>query len=294
MNIIKQWNSKTIRFRQSDNYGSLTDMAQATSKRVNDWLRLKSTNEYLQSLNTVTGIPVTDIVDVIQGGIPEEQGTWAERKVCLRFAQWCNSDLAVQVDIWLEELLTKGFVSIQPMSPTQAIIQALQLWEKVQEEQQRQAVELAVTKALALSTDAKVTALEADMVTLKAAIAQPIPTCNQTARQRIVELAQLMANVLIQKGHFASFSDAIRDVWNRINLKIRNSHLKLDLSARKANNIKQFEKDYQTWESTGKPKGLKPNKQNYAITLPAVIETLSIEQPALECTVTVAQELVLA
>lgn len=78
MNIIKQWNDKTIRFRPSDNYGCLTDMAQATGKKVGHWLENKSSQEYLNSLSSVIGKPITAIVDVIQGGVPDEQGTWAE------------------------------------------------------------------------------------------------------------------------------------------------------------------------------------------------------------------------
>jgi phage antirepressor YoqD-like protein len=111
-NIIKTWNDKTIRFRQDDQYGSLTDMAKATGKRVNDWLRQTSVIEYIAELESVTGIPATEIIQVKQGGVPEEQGTWAHRRVCLRFAQWCSPQFAVQVDTWVEELLTTGSVSL--------------------------------------------------------------------------------------------------------------------------------------------------------------------------------------
>lgn len=299
MNILKQWNDKTIRFRESDQYGSLTDMAKATGKKVAHWLENKSTHEYLESLSSVIGIPTDQLVDSIQGGIPDEQGTWAERKVCLRFAQWCDSDLAVQVDIWMEELLINGSVSIRPLSPTQALIQALQLWEQIQEEQQRQAVELAVTKALAeqtnqlaLSTDIRVNALELELQTLKSILNQPIPACRQTARQRIVEIAQLTAEYLYNKGQFASIQLAIQNVWSRINIKIRNSSLKMDLAARKSNLKKQYKTAVNDWVNAGKPKGHRPSKKNYPDTIPALIESLAIEQPALECTVSVANELV--
>ena len=110
--IIKSWNGKTIRFRAEDQYGSLTDMAQATGKLTGHWLENKSTKEYLTSLSALIGIPITELVQVLQGGAPENQGTWAHRRVCLRFAQWCSADFAVQVDSWVEELLTKGTVSL--------------------------------------------------------------------------------------------------------------------------------------------------------------------------------------
>ena len=75
-NLIKNWNNKNIRIR-SDRYVSLTDMAQATSKRVNNWLRLDSTKSYLEALSRSTQIGATDLVQVIQGGDPQSQGTWA-------------------------------------------------------------------------------------------------------------------------------------------------------------------------------------------------------------------------
>lgn len=111
-NIIKTWNETNIRWRENDQYGCLTDMAHATGKRVNDWLRLGGTEEYLEALSAATGIPATEAVQVIQGGTPEIQGTWAHRRICLRFAQWCSPEFAVQVDTWVEELMSTGSVSL--------------------------------------------------------------------------------------------------------------------------------------------------------------------------------------
>jgi hypothetical protein len=111
MNIIKVWNDRSIRFRE-DGYVCLTDMAQAANKRVNNWIRLDSTKEYIEVLSAVTLFRATELIQVTQGGTPEEQGTWAHRKIAIRFAQWCSAKFAVQVDAWTEELLEKGTVSI--------------------------------------------------------------------------------------------------------------------------------------------------------------------------------------
>lgn len=119
-NILRSWNEKTIRHR-ADGYLSLTDMAQSTDKKVNDWLRLDSTKSYLKSLSSVAGIPVAvdsvkvpALVQRVSGGVPSEQGTWGHRKVAIRFAQWCSDDFAIQVDSWVEELFDTGSVSIVP------------------------------------------------------------------------------------------------------------------------------------------------------------------------------------
>lgn len=119
--IIRSWNSKSIRQRE-DGYVCLTDMANASNKKLNDWLRSKNVENYLGVLSGATGIPVTELVQVFQGGIPENQGTWGHPKVSLRCAQWCSEEFAVQVDCWIDELLTKGVVSLQPI-PTQSQIE---------------------------------------------------------------------------------------------------------------------------------------------------------------------------
>lgn len=38
--------------------------------------------------------------------------TWGYPKVGLRFAQWCSTEFAIQVDCWVDELLTTGMVKI--------------------------------------------------------------------------------------------------------------------------------------------------------------------------------------
>ena len=115
-NLIKNWNDRAIRIR-SDRYVSLTDMAQASGKLFGHWNNLKSTKSYLQALESVIGIAITDLVQVIQGGDPQNQGTWGHPKVAIRFAQWCSDEFAVQVDIWTDELMTTGKVEIAPAQP---------------------------------------------------------------------------------------------------------------------------------------------------------------------------------
>ncbi len=111
--IIKSWNGRKIRFRK-DGFGCLSDMAKATGKRFNNWWQQKSTKDYMVVLSRSTGIPADLLVEINESqGRNEDRGTWAERKVCIRFAQWCSPEFAVQCTLWLEELMTKGSVSIK-------------------------------------------------------------------------------------------------------------------------------------------------------------------------------------
>jgi len=114
--LIKSWNNRAIRIRE-DRYVSLTDMAQATGKEVKHWNENKGTWSYLQALSSKVGIPTSKLIEIIRGGSAHEQGTWGHPKVALRFAQWCSDDFAVQVDCWIDELLTTGNVSLQQLQP---------------------------------------------------------------------------------------------------------------------------------------------------------------------------------
>lgn len=110
--ITKLWNGKKIRFRE-DGYGCLTDMVKAyneekgTQKTVKHWRDNKETKAYLEALSAVSGIPLTGLIEVIQGGSPERQGTWGHKQACLRFSQWLDPYLAVWVDFELEKVLVE-------------------------------------------------------------------------------------------------------------------------------------------------------------------------------------------
>ena len=115
------FNQNSIRFEKRNGltWVSLTDMAKASGKKVNDFLRLSSTKELLNSLSDVTGNPVTSIIEIIRGeSIPKnEQGTWGIEEVALEFAGWCS----IQFKIWMlqkiKELLTTGKVEFKPETP---------------------------------------------------------------------------------------------------------------------------------------------------------------------------------
>lgn len=81
--LVKSYKGKNIRVNPVDRYTCLTDMADASNKRLGNWVQLDKTNSYLQTLSAVTGIPVTNLLIVGKGNQP----TWGHPKVALRFAQ---------------------------------------------------------------------------------------------------------------------------------------------------------------------------------------------------------------
>jgi hypothetical protein len=115
--IVKSYKGRAIRINPDNQYVCITDMASANGKLYGHWRELKGTQEYLDKFSSVIGIPITELLQVIQGGNPDLQGTWAHPKIAIRFAQWCNTEFAIQVDFWIDELLTTGMVELVPSVP---------------------------------------------------------------------------------------------------------------------------------------------------------------------------------
>lgn len=89
--------------RITDGYFNATAMCKAAGKRVNNYLRLPSTAEFIQELSSVTRIRATDLVQTIQGGSPHLQGTWVHPQVAVNLAQWLSPKFAVLVSQWFWE-----------------------------------------------------------------------------------------------------------------------------------------------------------------------------------------------
>jgi hypothetical protein len=68
------------------------------------------------------GIPIDDLITTGVTGSNEDRGTWAHPKIAVRFAQWCSVKFAIQVDFWIDELLTTGKVEL-PQQPKPLMIE---------------------------------------------------------------------------------------------------------------------------------------------------------------------------
>ncbi|ELS01160.1 KilA-N domain-containing protein [Xenococcus sp. PCC 7305] len=107
MNFINfDYQGKLIQKRE-DSYINLTQMCVANNKKLNDFLRLKSTKAYLDSLSVATGIPVAQIIEVINGA-----QTWGHKLISIRLAQWISSDFSVWCDAHIFNLIETGSTSI--------------------------------------------------------------------------------------------------------------------------------------------------------------------------------------
>jgi hypothetical protein len=125
--ISHDFHGKAVRQRSDDGYFDATAMCKATGKRWNNYYRLDNTKEFLKELSSVIEIPVTlisateqnqELIQIIQGGSPQFQGTWVHPYISINLAQWCNPRFAVHVAKWVFELMTTGKVELHSGTPS--------------------------------------------------------------------------------------------------------------------------------------------------------------------------------
>lgn len=121
-----------------------TQMALPFGKKPNEFVRLRSTQEYLDALESVTGIPRNTLIQTFRGNSQKKpQGTWVHKLLAVRFAQWLSPHFAVWVDKQIEELLTKGKVelSLNRFDLMRSVIDAMEdNSQRIKKVEQRQAV----------------------------------------------------------------------------------------------------------------------------------------------------------
>lgn len=134
------YNGQSISQRE-DGYVNATEMAKATGKEVYDWRRNKQTQAYIQVVSSATGIPVAELVLVVNG---DGGGTWIHPKLAIEFGRWVSPEFAYWCDEHIKTLMETGSTSLVPQTYAQALLEAgriaLEL-EKVQEELALKALE---------------------------------------------------------------------------------------------------------------------------------------------------------
>ena len=113
--IIKfDYNGNVIPFEKgSDVMVNLTAMAKAyPDKNLSTIVNSQEISDYCTSLSKLKNFSLADLLIVKRGG--DNPGTWAHRLVAISVSQNLNSDLAVWVDMRVDELLKYGMTATQP------------------------------------------------------------------------------------------------------------------------------------------------------------------------------------
>jgi DNA gyrase/topoisomerase IV subunit A len=253
--LEKTWNNFPIRIRQSDRYVCITDMAKACGKLYGNWRKLQQAQRYLEALSRSILIGIDQLIQVIDTGLNETRGTWAHPKVALRFAQWCSPEFAVQVDIWIDELLTTGSVSRINTNRVLSRGELLQLQAEaiIDLERKQQQLEQKTEQITE-----EISELKKGIKSLSRLLQEDNTVLGQTVRQKLVELMQTLGGILITSGE----EDGYARIWKELGLAMRNSEYKYDLNSRYASAKKTYMQNLKTWEEKGKPRGLQPKKQS--------------------------------
>jgi hypothetical protein len=106
MLIPHEIDNTIIAQRAIDGYVNATAMCSAVGKLYGDYDRLKNTQAFLNELSTDMGIPISELVVVIRGGVRNQQGTWVHPDVAINLGQWCSPRFAVAVSRWVREWST--------------------------------------------------------------------------------------------------------------------------------------------------------------------------------------------
>lgn len=79
---------------------NLTQLCQAAGKEFGGWRRLQQAQEYLEALSSDMQICMTELIQIVRGGTPYEQGSWGHPMVAMELARWLDPSFAVQVNKW--------------------------------------------------------------------------------------------------------------------------------------------------------------------------------------------------
>ena len=102
--------------RPRDGYINATAMCKAAGKLFADYGRLNQTQSFLEELSLDMGIPISKLVQVIQGrGDKITQGTWVHPRVAINLAQWLSPKFAVMVTDWVFDWMAGNVRSFMPL-----------------------------------------------------------------------------------------------------------------------------------------------------------------------------------
>lgn len=103
--------------RETDGYVNATQICKAhleitgERKDTSNWLQTNMAQSAIEKLSLVTGIPVTELIEVKQGG--KYQGTWIHPRLAVRFTMWVNDDFSLFVEDWIHSWLGSGYTPAQ-------------------------------------------------------------------------------------------------------------------------------------------------------------------------------------
>ena len=107
--------------RRADGFVNLTQMCQANRKRIDNYLRLKQTQDYARVLSQSL---TSEVVESEIGG--SNPSTWGHPSLAINLARWISPEFAVWCDAHIFNLMVSGSTSID-INPVQEMKLKLEL-----------------------------------------------------------------------------------------------------------------------------------------------------------------------
>ena len=98
---------------REDGFINATQLCKAGNKKFNNWKQLDSTLRLIQALESDTGIPASQLIDVHKGNTSKfSQGSWIHPDLAVQLAQWISPNFSIQVSRWVREIVLTGSVTL--------------------------------------------------------------------------------------------------------------------------------------------------------------------------------------
>ncbi|MEM6338428.1 MAG: KilA-N domain-containing protein [Pseudomonadota bacterium] len=126
-------NSISFEFSDGSRMINATEMIKAfPEKRINNFLRTKQTQQYILILQDryakkriADNQPIREVLRVVKGGL-DQQGTWMDEILALKFAAWLSPYFELWVYDRIHELLTTGRTELK-QTPSSNIVKSIRL-----------------------------------------------------------------------------------------------------------------------------------------------------------------------
>lgn len=107
---VFHYNGSEVSFKNGDAVMiNATQMAKPFGKTTKDWLRLQSTQEFINTLGSVRHICLSQLIVSQKGNTASyEQGTWMHEDVAMEFARWLSPQFAIWCNDRIKELMRHG------------------------------------------------------------------------------------------------------------------------------------------------------------------------------------------
>ena len=106
---IANHQSGFVAFIRDGGYANLNDLARPFGKRIDNWMRLKSTTSLLREFEQDPCYGGASAIVTKEG---RNGGTFAHPDIAIQFAQWCSPGFALWVSRQIRHLMTYGEVNL--------------------------------------------------------------------------------------------------------------------------------------------------------------------------------------